>query len=109
MFSGGGRFLTRRASARMGRVETRPTRNTLPSPRLSDAKDWYDRKEWRRNPQFSALAKLHISGTMQAKSSRIPMHEIETQPKKVFAVHRIIGRYEIEGTVTCIPAPPPST
>ena len=25
----------------------------------------------------------------------------------VFHVDRVIGRYEIQGTVTCIPAPPP--
>ena len=27
--------------------------------------------------------------------------------KKVFAVHRVFGRYEVDGTITCIPAPRP--
>jgi len=31
----------------------------------------------------------------------------EAQTKKVFSVHRIIGRYEVEGTITFMPAPPP--
>ncbi len=26
---------------------------------------------------------------------------------KVFSVHKIIGGYEVEGTVTCVPAPEP--
>jgi len=34
-----------------------------------------------------------------------PMTEKPTQ--KHFAVHRAIGRYEVEGRVTCIPAPRP--
>ena len=27
--------------------------------------------------------------------------------KKMFAVHRVIGQYEIDGTITCMPAPRP--
>jgi len=31
----------------------------------------------------------------------------QNQSKKRFAVHRVIGRYEIDGAITCIPAPRP--
>jgi len=33
---------------------------------------------------------------------------MDTKPrKKVISVRRVIGRYEVEGTITCIPAPRP--
>jgi len=32
---------------------------------------------------------------------------IRKQSKKRFAVHRVVGRYRIDGTITCIPAPRP--
>jgi hypothetical protein len=32
---------------------------------------------------------------------------MQKQSQKLFAVHRIIGRYEIHGTIICIPAPRP--
>ena len=33
---------------------------------------------------------------------------MDTKPKrKIISVHRIVGRYEVEGKVTCIPAPQP--
>ncbi len=37
------------------------------------------------------------------------MEESETQSHKIFTVHRVVGRYEIEGTITFVPAPPPGT
>ena len=35
------------------------------------------------------------------------MDDTQTQSKKVFTIHCIIGKYEVEGTITCFPAPPP--
>ena len=32
---------------------------------------------------------------------------MQTQSKKRFDVHRVIGRYQIDGAITCIPAPRP--
>ena len=32
---------------------------------------------------------------------------LQHETKKVFAVHRIIGRYEIDGDIICSPAPRP--
>jgi len=32
---------------------------------------------------------------------------MQKQNKKRFAVQRVIGRYEINGTITCMPAPRP--
>ena len=32
---------------------------------------------------------------------------MQNQSKKQFPVHRVIGRYEVDGTITCIPAPRP--
>ena len=34
------------------------------------------------------------------------MQETETDSKKTFTIHRLVGRYEIFGSVTFIPAPP---
>jgi len=32
---------------------------------------------------------------------------MQKQSQKLFAVHRVIGRYEVDGTIICIPAPRP--
>ncbi len=32
---------------------------------------------------------------------------MQNQSKKKFAVHRVIGRYEVDGAIICIPAPRP--
>ena len=32
---------------------------------------------------------------------------MQKQSKKMFAVHRVVGRYQIDGTIICIPAPRP--
>ncbi len=32
---------------------------------------------------------------------------MQNQSKKRFDVHRVIGRYQIDGAITCIPAPRP--
>jgi hypothetical protein len=32
---------------------------------------------------------------------------MQNQSKKKFPVHRVIGRYEIDGAIICIPAPRP--
>jgi hypothetical protein len=32
---------------------------------------------------------------------------IQNQSQKRFEVHRIVGRYQVDGAITCIPAPRP--
>ena len=32
---------------------------------------------------------------------------MQSQSKKRFEVHRVIGRYEVDGSIICIPAPRP--